>query len=335
MVHVYKFGGSSLSTPEKILQVAKKISLLYQKHTDIQFIIVVSAMGTTTNALIDLGNQVHPEASSREKDLLVSAGERISMALMSMALEKYGCPSKSFTGSQAGILTTPDYSNARIQKLTPWRIEKALETDRIAVVAGYQGVCKQTLDVTTLGRGGTDTTAIALASHFQASKCILFKDVKGVFSHPPHTSRDAQSVPHIKTSSLHQMSLLGCPVVHSRATEYALNKNVKFEIAYTEDFKTYSFIDENGSDPNFDMHCRLDNVGIHTEAPEQLQEGILVTEISGAKTWVEKSPSPELKKIFYIESLLNFEKSETKIKIFQTQNILQSEFFAQKIESLT
>ncbi len=180
---VQKFGGSSVADAEGLKRVANRI--VATKKAGHQVVVVVSAMGDTTDELIELANQVSPLPNGRELDMLLTAGERISMALLAMAISNLGHEARSFTGSQAGIITTSTHGKARVIDVTPGRIQEALKEGSIAIVAGFQGVSQDTNDITTLGRGGSDTTAVALAAALEADVCEIYTDVDGIFSADP------------------------------------------------------------------------------------------------------------------------------------------------------
>lgn len=180
---VQKYGGSSVADAEGIKRVAARIAST--KRAGQQVVVVVSAMGDTTDNLIDLANEVTPIPAGRELDMLLTAGERISMALLAMAIGNLGLEARSFTGSQAGIITDSTHGRARVIDVTPGRIKEALDDGAIAIVAGFQGISQDTKDVTTLGRGGSDTTAVALAAALDADVCEIYTDVDGVFSADP------------------------------------------------------------------------------------------------------------------------------------------------------
>jgi aspartate kinase len=183
-------------------------------------------MGPTTNQLEDLAYSVSPKPSRREFDMLLSAGERISMSLMSMALQDKGCSAISFTGSQAGVFTCGDHNQARIQKLQPFRVEEELKKNKVVVLAGFQGVNPETKEVTTLGRGGSDTTAVAMAAHFQAKSCQILKDVEGVYTADPRVAPMASPLPKLSYDCLLEMCYWGAKVVHHRAVSLALTQGV-------------------------------------------------------------------------------------------------------------
>jgi len=187
---VQKYGGSSVADAEGMKRVAARI--VAAKKDGNQVVVVVSAMGDTTDELIDLANAVTPIPGGRELDMLLTAGERISMALLAMAISNLGHEARSFTGSQAGVITDSAHGRARIIDVTPGRIQEALADGAIAIVAGFQGISQDTKDITTLGRGGSDTTAVALAAALDADVCEIYTDVDGVFSSDPRVVPSAQ-----------------------------------------------------------------------------------------------------------------------------------------------
>ena len=195
---VQKYGGSSVATAERIKRVAERIVAARKAGDDV--VVVVSAMGDTTDELLDLANQVSPLPPGRELDMLLTAGERISMALLAMAIHNLGYEARSYTGSQAGVLTTSVHGKARIIDVTPGRLRTALDEGAIAIVAGFQGVSQDTKDITTLGRGGSDTTAVALAAALHADVCEIYTDVDGVFTADPRIvpGRQAHQEDHVR-----------------------------------------------------------------------------------------------------------------------------------------
>src|ERR1700761_6803909 len=216
---VQKYGGSSVADAEGIKRVAKRI--VATKQAGNQVVVVVSAMGDTTDELLDLANRVTPAPPGRELDMLLTSGERISMALLAMAISTLGAQARSFTGSQAGVITDTKHGKARIIDVTPGRIRSALDEGAIAIVAGFQGVSQDTKDITTLGRGGSDTTAVALAAAMNASVCAIYTDVDGVFSVDPRIVPTARKLPSVTYEEMLEMAACGAKVLHLRCVEYA------------------------------------------------------------------------------------------------------------------
>jgi aspartate kinase len=216
---VQKFGGSSVADAEGMKRVANRI--VATKKAGHQVVVVVSAMGDTTDELIDLANQVSPLPNGRELDMLLTAGERISMALLAMAIANLGHEARSFTGSQAGIITTSAHGRARVIDVTPGRIQEALKEGAIAIVAGFQGVSQDTNDITTLGRGGSDTTAVALAAALEADVCEIYTDVDGIFSADPRIVPTARKLNTVTYEEMLELAASGAKVLHLRCVEYA------------------------------------------------------------------------------------------------------------------
>ena len=216
---VQKFGGSSVADAEGMKRVAARI--VATKKAGHQVVVVVSAMGDTTDELIDLANAVTPIPQGRELDMLLTAGERISMALLAMAITNLGHEARSFTGSQAGVITTSAHGRARIIDVTPGRIQEALAEGAIAIVAGFQGISQDTKDVTTLGRGGSDTTAVALAAALEADVCEIYTDVDGIFSADPRVVPNARKLKTVTYEEMLELAASGAKVLHLRCVEYA------------------------------------------------------------------------------------------------------------------
>ena len=216
---VQKYGGSSVADAEGLKRVANRI--VATKRAGHQVVVVVSAMGDTTDELIDLANQVSPLPNGRELDMLLTAGERISMALLAMAIGNLGHEARSFTGSQAGVLTTSTHGKARIIDVTPSRITEAINEGAIAIVAGFQGISQDTKDITTLGRGGSDTTAVALAAALEADVCEIYTDVDGVFSADPRVVPQARKLKTVTYEEMLELAAAGAKVLHLRCVEYA------------------------------------------------------------------------------------------------------------------
>jgi aspartate kinase len=225
---VQKYGGSSVADAEAIKRVAKRIVATKQQGHDV--VVVISAMGDTTDDLMDLALRVSPQPPPRELDMLLTAGERMSAALLAMAIADQGMHARSLTGSQAGIITTGTHGNARIIDITPGRITKALDEDHIVIVAGFQGVAQDTKDVTTLGRGASDTTAVALAASLGADFCEIYTDVDGVFTADPRIVPSARRIPEISYEEMLEMAACGAKILHLRCVEYARREHVPVHV---------------------------------------------------------------------------------------------------------
>lgn len=225
---VQKYGGSSLENAERIRRVAQRIVETKKAGNDV--VVVCSAMGDTTDELLDLAAQVNPVPPGREMDMLLTAGERISNALVAMAINSFGAEAQSFTGSQAGVITTERHGNARIVDVTPGRVREALDEGRICLVAGFQGVNRETRDVTTLGRGGSDTTAVALAAALGADVCEIYSDVDGVYTADPRIVHNAQKLDHISFEEMLEMAAVGAKILMLRCVEYARAFNVPIHV---------------------------------------------------------------------------------------------------------
>jgi aspartate kinase len=221
---VQKYGGSSVSDAERIKRVAERIVATKKDGHDV--CVVVSAMGDTTDELLDLAQQVSPLPPGRELDMLLTAGERISMALLAMAIQSLGLSARSFTGSQAGVITDSSHGRARIIDVTPGRITEAIAKGHIAIVAGFQGVSQDTKDITTLGRGGSDTTAVALAAALGAEVCEIYSDVDGVYSADPRIVPNARHQPTVSYEEMLELAASGAKILHLRCVEYARRYNV-------------------------------------------------------------------------------------------------------------
>jgi aspartate kinase len=224
---VQKFGGSSVANAERIRRVAGIIADTYSDDNDV--VVVLSAQGDTTDDLIDKAKEINPHASKREMDVLLSTGEQISIALMAMALEKMGLPVVSLTGWQIGMQTNSDYGNARIKKVSCERIKNELDKRRIVLVAGFQGVNKYD-DITTLGRGGSDTTAVAIAAAMNADLCQIYTDVEGVYTCDPRKVPNARKLEEITYDEMLELASLGAQVLHNRSVEMAKRYNVNLEV---------------------------------------------------------------------------------------------------------
>ncbi|GAA0839017.1 MULTISPECIES: aspartate kinase [Streptosporangium] len=216
---VQKYGGSSVADASCIKRVAQRIVATKKAGNDV--VVIVSAMGDTTDELLDLAQQVSPLPPGRELDMLLTSGERISMALLAMAIANLGQEARSFTGSQAGVITDSSHGRARIIDVTPGRIRGALDSGQVAIVAGFQGVSQDTKDITTLGRGGSDTTAVALAAALNADVCEIYTDVDGVFTADPRIVPTARKIPKISYDEMMEMAACGAKILHLRCVEYA------------------------------------------------------------------------------------------------------------------
>ena len=240
---VQKYGGSSVADAEGIKRVAKRIVATRQAGN--QVVVVVSAMGDTTDELFDLANQVTPAPPGRELDMLLTSGERISMALLAMAIATLGMEARSFTGSQAGVITDAVHQFARIIDVTPGRISSALGDGAIPIVAGFQGVSQTTKDITTLGRGGSDTTAVALAAALSADVCEIYTDVDGVFTEDPRLVAGARRIPRISYEEMLEMAACGAKVLIPRCVEYARRYGLPIHVRSSFSDKTGTWVSEN------------------------------------------------------------------------------------------
>jgi aspartate kinase len=225
---VQKYGGSSVADASGIKRVAQRIVNTRKAGNDV--VVVVSAMGDTTDELRDLAEQVSPLPPPRELDMLLTAGERISMALVAMAIAQLGHKAQSFTGSQAGVITDSAHGRAKIIDITPGRIEAAIADGAIAIVAGFQGVSQDTKDVTTLGRGASDTTAVALAAALGADVCEIYSDVDGVFTADPRIVKTARKLDRVSTEEMLEMAASGAKILHLRCVEYARRYNMPIHV---------------------------------------------------------------------------------------------------------
>ncbi|WP_434995804.1 aspartate kinase [Arthrobacter sp. Ld5] len=226
---VQKFGGSSVADADGIKRVAQRV--VDTQAAGHQVVVVVSAMGDSTDELLDLADQVSPASSdAREMDMLLSAGERISMALLAMAIHAAGASAQSFTGSQAGMITDAIHGKARIIDVSPHRIRTAIEKGDVAIVAGFQGMSRDSNDITTLGRGGSDTTAVALAAALDADVCEIYTDVDGVYTADPRVVASAQKIDTISSEEMLEMAASGAKILHLRCVEYARRFGVPLHV---------------------------------------------------------------------------------------------------------
>ena len=224
---VQKFGGSSVANAERVNNVARIVTDTYKKGNKV--VVVVSAQGDTTDELIEKQMEINPNASKRERDMLLAAGEQISIALLAMAIEKIGCPVVSLLGWQAGVKTTSSHTNAKIKFIDCERLKRELDHNRIAIVAGFQGITKYG-DVTTLGRGGSDTSAVALACGLHADLCQIYTDVEGVYTADPRKVKDARKLDEISYDEMLELATLGAQVLHNRSVELAKKYNLELEV---------------------------------------------------------------------------------------------------------
>lgn len=238
---VQKFGGTSVADAQRIEHVADIITETYKQGNDV--VAVVSAQGKFTDVLVDKANEINPKASKREMDMLLSAGEQISISLLAMAIEKRGLPVKSFLGWQAGFLTNSNYSNARIHSIKRQRLENELAKHTIVIVAGFQGLNRYD-DITTLGRGGSDTSAVALAAALNAKKCQIYTDVDGIYTADPRIIKTAKKLDSISYDEMLELATLGAQVLHNRSVEMAKRYNVDLEVLSSMEKKPGTIIKE-------------------------------------------------------------------------------------------
>lgn len=226
---VQKFGGSSVADAEGVKRVARRVVDTQKAGNDV--VVVVSAMGDTTDELLDLAAEVTSNVTpSRELDMLLTAGERISTAILSMAINDLGAKAQSFTGSQAGMITDGVHGSARLVEVNPDRIRESIEAGNIAIVAGFQGMNRQSGDITTLGRGGSDTTAVALAAALKADVCEIYSDVDGVFTADPRIVPTAHKLDTVTSEEMLEMAANGAKILHLRSVEYARRFNLKLHV---------------------------------------------------------------------------------------------------------
>lgn len=224
---VQKFGGSSVADKEKILNVASIATKTFSQGNDV--VVVVSAQGDTTDDLLAKAAEINPNPTTREMDMLLSTGEQISISLLAMAVQSLGFPVVSLTGWQVGLRTDSNYSSARIKSLTNSRIQEELANRKIVIVAGFQGINK-TYDITTLGRGGSDTTAVALAAQLRADLCQIYTDVDGIYTADPRKIKNAKKLENISYDEMLELATMGAQVLHNRSVELAKRYNVNLEV---------------------------------------------------------------------------------------------------------
>lgn len=248
---VQKYGGSSVADAAAIKRVAQRI--VATKKEGHEVVVVVSAMGDTTDELLDLAQQVSPLPPARELDMLLTSGERMSMALLAMAIGDLGHEARSFTGSQAGVITDSAHGRARIIDVTPGRIRQALDGGAIAIVAGFQGVSQDSKDITTLGRGGSDTTAVALAAALNADVCEIYTDVDGVFTADPRIVPAARRLPRITYEEMLEMAACGAKILHLRCVEYARRYGIPIHVRSSFSTLTGTWVSDSQGSEQADM----------------------------------------------------------------------------------
>ena len=270
---VQKYGGSSVADAERIKAVAKRISIAKDAGHDV--CVVVSAMGDTTDELRDLAQQVSAAPPPRELDMLLTAGERISMALVAMALAEEGHVAKSYTGSQAGVLTTSVHGKAKIIGITPGRIRQALEEGAIAIVAGFQGISQDTKEITTLGRGASDTTAVALAAALGADVCEIYTDVDGVFTADPRIVPTARRIPHISYEDMLEMAACGAKVLHLRCVEYARRYHMPIHVRSSYSHQVGTWVSDSAPSPEWYPQPDLSSADTADQKDSHMEQAII------------------------------------------------------------
>lgn len=281
---VQKFGGSSVADLDKITAVARKVSATRKAGNDV--VVVVSAMGDTTDELLEMARKISPEPSRRELDMLLSVGERIAMALLSMAIHEHGHEATSLTGSQCGIITTDSHSNARIMDVRPFRVQDELAKGRIVIVAGYQGTSYRR-EVTTLGRGGSDTTAVALAAALGA-ECEIYSDVDGVYSADPRVVLTARQLAELNYEEMQEMARSGARVLNAQAVEFARNSKIALYARSTHKPDSKGTVVRRDG---FDDQVERAERGIPAVAVSHIDAGLWVTgELATASDLVDELP---------------------------------------------
>jgi aspartate kinase len=220
---VQKYGGSSVAAVDKLQKIARLIADVKGQNNDI--VVVVSAMGKTTDELVTMAREISPKPPRREMDMLLSTGERITMSLLCMALHELGYAAVSLTGSQAGIITNDRHNDAQVIEVRPFRVQDEIAGGKVVIIGGFQGVSYKR-DITTLGRGGSDTTAVALAAALDAERCEIYSDVDGVYSADPSITAEARHLPEISYPVMQEMSMAGAKVLHAHAVQFAKEKNI-------------------------------------------------------------------------------------------------------------
>ncbi|MFZ1653555.1 MAG: aspartate kinase [Candidatus Nanopelagicales bacterium] len=293
---VQKYGGSSVADAASVRRVAGRIVDTVAGGD--QVVVVVSAMGDSTDDLIDLAQQVSPDPPARELDMLLTAGERISMAVLAMAIADLGHQARSYTGSQAGLITDGSHGSAKIIDVTPGRITGALADGAIPIVAGFQGVSQDTKDVTTLGRGGSDTTAVALAAALGADACEIYTDVDGVFSADPRIVPKARHVPTMTYEEMLELAAHGAKVLHLRCVEYARRSDIPLRVRSSFTTSTGTLVTSNS---NYDRLTALAEAeGVAVEQP--IISGV-AHDVSEAKITITSVPDEPGRAAAVFESL--------------------------------
>ncbi|WP_382307760.1 aspartate kinase [Herbiconiux sp. UC225_62] len=283
---VQKYGGSSVADAESIKRVAKRI--VETRKAGNEVVVAVSAMGDTTDELLDLAHEVAPIPAPREMDMLLSAGERISMALLAMAIESLGHDARSFTGSQAGMITDARHGAARIVDVTPVRLREALDEGAIVIVAGFQGFNRDTKDITTLGRGGSDTTAVALAAALDADICEIYTDVDGIFTADPRVVPKASKIDRITSEEMLELAANGAKVLYIRAVEYARRHGVTLHVRSSFNNNEGTIV-YNPADDESAGHKETTESGSEGAVEEPMIAGV-ATDLSEAKITVVGVP---------------------------------------------
>ena len=242
MIVVQKYGGSSVADTDRIKRVAQRVAAAKREGHDV--VVVVSAMGKTTDQLLQQAHEISGIPPGRELDMLLTAGERISMALLAMAMHEHGYSAQSLTGSQAGIITDAAHGKARIIDVTPGRIHAGLADGHVVIVAGFQGVSRDSKDITTLGRGGSDTTAVALAAALGADVCEIYTDVDGVYTADPRLVPNARRLPRLSHEEMLEMAASGAKVLQVRSVEYARNHGVTIHVRSSFSYNQGTVVDE-------------------------------------------------------------------------------------------
>jgi aspartate kinase len=266
---VRKFGGAGLATIDKVKEVALSLKKVHDGGHSV--IAVVSAMGTTTDQLIQKAYEISSHPDRRELDMLISTGERVSMSLLTMALKDLGCDAISFTGSQAGVLTDGSHSSARILEVKPQRVEEAVHQGKIVVIAGFQGVDPVSKEITTLGRGGTDTTAVAFAAHFKAERCEIIKEVDGIFTADPKLFPQAQLIREINYETLLHMCQWGAKALHSRSVEMARTLNTPIWVGSLNHFDKGTLCHSRGVAQGMNVLNHVFSVSVASHSPAWTQ----------------------------------------------------------------